>query len=458
MQAAPPAQRRRRATALIVGVFLAVALNPAPAASADPPAALRSDVIRCDTTGCYVAWAVVDSDRDGVSDADEIMAGTDPHDPASSPPLVHLAELGYEHKLPSFEAGLGAFLLLPVEILKARDASADLLAAFPMNDRADALTRMGISKEQLAEHGIDPGRDGFSIGLDGVGSKESLPGRRVGAVDARLISDGDVPQNQDNSHGGTTWIGRNIFGEQVHVYGDGTWTTTSFDADGTATTEYYDADDKLTGISITTVKETTDGTTEIRTETTSTSAPDGSRRSKTTTTHHRYADGSYSAQTVTTVYHTDANGEITGTRVTTTGSHTSADGDNSAFDKTVESCDKNGEECEPAPTHDDESDHVYYDPEASPVIITQEMVDGVLRYRGAAINVVPGWTAPGFEEDPDNPHSPGVVALVDSDLAAHFMLVEPLRVTKAQPEVRDDLPSPLEGAPLPGTGGCGGLC
>jgi hypothetical protein len=88
-------------------------------------------VILCDATGCYVAWRVVDSDRDGVSDADEIMSGTDPHDPASRPGLVHLAELGFEHRLPSFEAGLGAFVALPAEIVHAREKTGvDLLGAF----------------------------------------------------------------------------------------------------------------------------------------------------------------------------------------------------------------------------------------------------------------------------------------------------------------------------------------
>jgi hypothetical protein len=62
-----------------------------------------------------------------------------------------------------------------------------------------------------------------------------------------------------------------------------------------------------------------------------------------------------------------------------------------------------------------------------------------LRMRAAAITVVDGWTAPGFENDPVNPHDPGLVSLIDSDLATGYSVLSPLRVTTAQPEGRPDL-------------------
>jgi hypothetical protein len=74
----------------------------------------------------------------------------------------------------------------------------------------------------------------------------------------------------------------------------------------------------------------------------------------------------------------------------------------------------------------------------------------VLRTRGAAVNTVPGWAASGFENDPANPRNPVLVGFIDSDLSRGFLLVSPPRITKAQPEHRDDLPHPG----LPASEGC----
>jgi hypothetical protein len=138
----------------------------------------------------------VDSDHDGVSDADELMAGTNPYDPRSRPRLEVVAELAGKEQLPSFQAGLGAFVVFPAElqamIQKTKsDPLGDLdMAAFPLTEkRGDSLTRVGISQDLLNQHGIDLARDGLTVGPLTRPSKSGVLERRVGGVELRLISD-----------------------------------------------------------------------------------------------------------------------------------------------------------------------------------------------------------------------------------------------------------------------------
>src|SRR5688572_26542796 len=85
-------KRTSRTPAFLATTLLASALaciaQPARAADATETADPELRHIRiCDTSACYYAWNVVDSDRDGVCDADEISIGSDPLDPNSRPPL-----------------------------------------------------------------------------------------------------------------------------------------------------------------------------------------------------------------------------------------------------------------------------------------------------------------------------------------------------------------------------------
>lgn len=470
--AASPLPRWRWVAPVFVGALLTVAVGVAPASAAEELPARTSEVLLCDPTACYVAWRVVDSDHDGVSDADEIMAGTDPYDPASRPRLVHIAELGFDRRLPSFEAGLGAFVVLPVEIAKIRAAaSVDLLGAFPGMARADSLARLGISMDTLGQYGIDPNRDGFSIGLDTAGTKDSPARVRVGGIDAALISDGlDPPMASGVEHGGVVRTGYNQFGDFVVVYADGSYSLSNRDGDGALVVDFYNAGGQLQTSSVITVSEGMDGDVRVHTVTVSTSDAHGNRMSHSTTTSHTRPNHSMTRLTTTTTYNRDPKGNVTGTVVTTREDYVSATGDHGESNQGAQSCDENGKNCEPALPHDDESDHDgdghdgdesdhdgYYDADATPAFVTQEVVDGVLRLRGAAVNVVRNWTAPGLEEAPEDPRNPSAVALIDSDLASQFLLIEPMRITKAQPETRDDLPRPGEAAPRPDTG-CQGLC
>ncbi len=153
----------------------------------------------CDLSACYYAWNVVDSDGDGYNDADEVVAGTDPYDPKSRPGLSLIVDLIGAQLLPTFEFGVGKIIVNPAELqaeLEARGGGQESpLAAFPLGDRKDAFTRLGLDTELLAEHGYDAGFDGLTLVL-GRDDKDA-PVRRVGGVDVSLISADD---------GGTTNI------------------------------------------------------------------------------------------------------------------------------------------------------------------------------------------------------------------------------------------------------------
>ncbi|MGN6152186.1 MAG: thrombospondin type 3 repeat-containing protein [Lysobacteraceae bacterium] len=154
----------------------------------------KDDTLRhvrlCDASYCYYAWNVVDSDGDGVCDADERVAGTDPHDPKSRPSPEIIATLVGKQMLPSFEFGLGKVILYPEKLQETIEAGAkDPLATFPVGERKDAMTRLGLSAELRAEHGIQVG-EGFTLAQE-FDPKGGAPYRRVGGIDVRLISDED---------------------------------------------------------------------------------------------------------------------------------------------------------------------------------------------------------------------------------------------------------------------------
>lgn len=179
----------------------------------------------CDTSACYVAWNVVDSDHDGVADADELMAGTNPFDPQSRPALPLLVELAEKYALPSFEAGLATFFVFPPELQAAIEKSTNvkgLLSAFPLAvDQPDGLARFGISADLLKEHGIDANTQGLTIGLE-LGGKDKGPDIKVGGMDMSLVSAGDddpVPL-PTLPHGGIV-KDETIDGDRFITYADG---------------------------------------------------------------------------------------------------------------------------------------------------------------------------------------------------------------------------------------------
>ncbi|MES2951265.1 MAG: thrombospondin type 3 repeat-containing protein [Pseudomonadota bacterium] len=188
----------------------------------------------CDLSGCYIAWSVVDSDGDGVCDADETMAGTNPYDRLSKPSLLVVAELSGKSQLPSFEAGRGAFAVFPAE-MQARlqeyykgKGAIEMAQAFPLGPtRGDSLSRVGIDADMLKDYSItmggltnDPLHDGFSIGLK-KNDDSGIPGRRVGGIEMRLISENPTPLSKVPDHGGERNQQGYKDGGVVHTYKDG---------------------------------------------------------------------------------------------------------------------------------------------------------------------------------------------------------------------------------------------
>lgn len=178
------------ASAIAAGVALASVM---PSARAEDPELRR--VRLCDVSACYYAWNVVDSDEDGVSDADEVVAGTDPRDPASRPSLPLIVEMIGAQLLPTFEFGVGKMVVRPAELHEALEKHGGTmpespLAAFPLGERKDATTRLGLDPKQMADFGISIESDGFTL-VRGFNKETNLPERRVGGVAISHISAGD---------------------------------------------------------------------------------------------------------------------------------------------------------------------------------------------------------------------------------------------------------------------------
>ncbi|GAA2394193.1 hypothetical protein Cme02nite_09060 [Catellatospora methionotrophica] len=445
----------RRLLAAAGALTFSTAALAAPAAAAEePPRRPYKQVKFCDLSMCYIAWRVIDSDGDGYCDADELVARTDPFDPKSHPSPQVIAELAIGRSLPSFEYGQGVFVLLPLETVKLRQqVDRGWLESFPLPTRKDSLARMGISAELLSSFGLNPGKDGMTLGLDLPGSGGSgLPaGLKLGSLDISLISAGGgasfaanrggVKDNQRDDDG---------FGDVTQYY-DGSSAHTRVDRDTGRTEIAYTNPDGSNGPMVSIDRDFGyDGDTRVETETTTVTGADGKVESVSTTVTRTDPDGGKESQTDKTTYKRDEDGKVTGTVVTHSESSTPAGG-NTTGGSTTSRCDENGENCTQVG-----SSGGYFDESQAPVVVTEEMIQGVLRVRGAAINVVQGWTPPGGG-NPEVP-DPSVIVNIDPDYVGEFVLVEPKLTTHAQPRYANDLPHPMDGAQFPPTGGCGGLC
>ena len=207
---------------LASAVLLALgSISAVPSAHAEDPVLRHVRV--CDTSLCYSAWNVVDSDGDGYSDADEVVAGTDPYDSDSHPSLPLIVEMIGAQLLPTFEFGVGRVTVRPAELqaeLEARGGGESPLAALPLGERKDGMSRLGLDTDLLAEHGYDAEFDGLTLTLGR--DENDAPVRRVGGVDIRLISADDdagdikIPDNLE-----VEFIEETTDGRTVILYKDG---------------------------------------------------------------------------------------------------------------------------------------------------------------------------------------------------------------------------------------------
>jgi hypothetical protein len=420
--------------------------------AADERTGYLGQVRLCDSTGCYLAWSVVDSDHDGVSDADELMAGTDPYNPASRPLLAPLVELAQDRRLPSFEAGLGSFVAFPAEIIEARDKFVnDPLAAFPVNTRGDTLTKLGISVKQLTEYGIDPSRDGFTIGLEGPAADGSTPAARIGGIDARLISAGSDAVS--TAHGGvkSDWtVADGDKNSRTRTFNDGVSETETIDpATGDKTNSMTNPDGSAAGPT-TQSRDYMDGDVQVHEEKTIDFDENGNVSAVSYVTTHFYKDGSSSTLTEATFFARDEQGNVTSQLKVDMVEHTNADGSYTAGATTSE-CGADGTNCTEIGT---ETVGEYINSDADTGGASFEVFNNVLLMRGATVTVVAGWTAPVLDGGPRNPGDPGVIALVDAELGQVMLQLQPDLVTTAQPETNPDLPNPRTAAPT----GSGGAC
>ncbi|MFI7541523.1 thrombospondin type 3 repeat-containing protein [Actinoplanes sp. NPDC049599] len=411
----------------------------------------------CDSTGCYVAWAVRDSDGDGACDADEIMAGTDPHDPKSRPSLTPVLELGLIRQLPSFEAGRGVFIAFPADIIAAiAKGGTDPLGAFPLHDRADSLTRAGIDGDAVKAAGINLSRDGLTMGLGEVGTPEAPAGMRIGGMDASLVGylgagGVTIPGAE---HGGVKSV-RAVGGTGSEtIFNDGatrTVTSTEGGLPGDHRTSSTNPDGSP-GQSTETQHQplSKDGDVTVDSSREVAWNPDGTVDSVTYVTERTSPDGSSTRTTDAVIFERDKDGNVTSETHVTVVETEHSDG-SASTGYAVEQCDAGGDNCQLVDY--DYTNNSYTNPDAdNTTFVSMDVVEQKLRVRGAAITVVENWAAPG-NDNPQYPRDRSTIALIDDELNQTFLLVDPLRVTKAQPEIRGDLPNPYQDA-----GGCWPKC
>ena len=394
-----PSRVRRRAASVLAGSLLAGAAVLASTAGPIPPAhaadELRERIQFCDATACLVAWRVVDSDGDGVSDADEWVAGSDPHDPRSTPSMARITEVLAARELPTFENGFAAMVVMPAELVEQRQKAVgegrlaafgfDGFEGFPIEARKDTLSRLGISTDLMAEHGIDLGRGAFTLGIEVPGKDDDgLPPIRVGGVDITTISAGHGGSDKD--HG---------------------------DADAPAS-DHEPADDDG-GHDHTPPKGEDD---PVPLPNLNLGEPVGTSKVLGITFTH-YEDGT-----------------IIGSGL----------GQRTYYWPTGET-----------QTFPDKKNK-YDNPDAEDAtVIDPAAFEQWVRVAGAVERTAEGWQAPGTDAEVPEPRGVALIALIDADLAidAAIVLDEP-RITGAQPEVDPNHPNPFVAAPDGGPRGSGG--
>jgi hypothetical protein len=259
-------------------------------------------------------------------------------------------------------------------------------------------------------------------------------------MDVRLISDDDgdlAPLKLPTWTGTTAWTDSSSGDfHTVRNYDDHSYDEEVTGSDGVTRGGHVTSDGTQTRTWDTTVKEYDQGSSHVKEVTTNTYDGDLNTSSSSTTLIVTNDAGVTTTVKTETEYHRDENGNTTDTTVTTDVTVTDKDGNTTEGHQT-QKCDANGENCTSP----------YINPDADdPSIVTPEMVDHALKRLGTNITTLPGWTAPGGDAPPKDPHDPSTIMLVTPDFQEAAILADVPRLSGAQPENRPDLPSPLDGA------------
>jgi hypothetical protein len=171
---------------------------------------------QCVSNVCLVTVKyTVDSDGDGVSDEDEITAGTDPKDPLNRPKIKDLLADAAIGELPSFNGQFTEVLVMPTE---GPDGQAfGIAGSFP--ERDGILGMFGVGKDLLNQAGLTA-NGGLRVGIDlngfGGGGRQIGVGHtpvKVGGLDFGLISAGTKGDDHlfgMGENGGKSHSGRDV--------------------------------------------------------------------------------------------------------------------------------------------------------------------------------------------------------------------------------------------------------
>lgn len=437
-----------------------------------------SDLRVCDLSACYLALGVVDSDGDGVADADEIALGSDPLDPASRPPLALVLDATLDGKLPTYELGFGTWAVFSEEFVKdlekkwLGDHPSLPSEVFGIPTRQSSFALAGIDDGLLKSVGIDmPWVNGLSFGLASIAGGGKKMGLDLGRFNGSWYGAYD---------GVTRWWAASHGGYAPENPGDGPGTTNYGDLSKSETkegpcdltctssseTRYEDKNGRKAGSSTDQAYyDLKGGYHTVRVE----KDADGNVVKETHTVHKANDQGGTTITKTTTEYERDANGKATGSTKTTEEKSTDKDGKKTSKSKT-QKCDANGQNCTDAMTTGEEGTGLVLPGTAW--LSNKEVaasLDKLLTRKGAT--VTPAQDTPdviGVVTDDDVNaalHRRDLVSLFSGDDIATYAGVMVLGTgwNTADPETRPDLPSPLDGAAggAPGSGGCasgGGTC
>lgn len=478
----PGTRLRAALTVLTCAALLPVGFPSSAVAEDGRRDTVLSDLRVCDLSACYIVLRVVDSDGDGVADADEITLGYDPLDPASVPPLHLVLEATLGGRLPTYELGYGTWAVFPEEFVRGLEknwlARQDLPGGVPpglpsevfgIPTRRGSLALAGIDDGLLKGLGIEaPWVSGLTFGLTALDQSGKDMGIDLGRFDGSWYGAYDgVTSWWAAGHGGAQNWRTDDSGTTRTEYGDGSTSVTTPGTPGCADlctsssqTRYYDSDLNDAGSSTEEAYYDLDGKYHTDREQRD---KDGNVIKETHTTHEKNAEGGTTIKKDTIEYQRDENGNVTGTTKTHEEKSTDKDGNKTSSSKKTQKCDAKGENCTDAMTTGE--DVTGLNLPGTAWLSHQETaaaLEKLLIAKGATVTPVqdaPDVIGVVTDDDVDAAmHRRDLISLFSGeDISTHAgAMVLGTGWNKAQPETRPDLPSPLEGAT--GTGGPGGGC